>query len=251
MPSAVQGRSSRMQDTRTIRTFVQDSERSSKREERTLAREVDVRPETSGRSSSMQSERSSKCERERTLVPGRGRSSKRADVRPGGRSSEDARPRSGRSTHRRRQQALVQEADARPARQKWTLVQPGRGRSSKRADVRPGGRSSEDARPRSGRSSKRGDARPEAAGARPRSRRSSSQAEVDARPARQRTFVQNARPEDRTLVQPDTRDARPCRRNERTLVHARGRSSMQEDVRPAEVDVRPLSVSLFNAGFAC
>ncbi|KOM24904.1 hypothetical protein LR48_Vigan13s000700 [Vigna angularis] len=166
-----------MQDTRTIRTFVQDSERSSKREERTLAREVDVRPETSGRSSSMQSGRSSKCERERTLVLGRGRSSSQAGARPRERTfvQEDARPRT-----------LVPEAGARP---------------------------------------REGDARPEAAGARPRSRRSSSQAEVDARPARQRTFVQNARP------------------NERTLVHARGRSSMQEDVRPAEVDVRPLSAS--------
>ncbi|KOM56253.1 hypothetical protein LR48_Vigan10g214500 [Vigna angularis] len=143
----------------------------------------------------MQSRRSSKCKRERTLVPGRGRSFSQAGARPRERTfvQEDACPRT-----------LVPEAGARP---------------------------------------REGDARPEAAGARPRSRRSSSQAEVDACPARQRTFVQNARPEDRTLVQPDTRDARPCRRNERMLVHARGRSSMQEDVRPAEVDVRPLSAS--------
>ncbi|KOM42773.1 hypothetical protein LR48_Vigan05g037700 [Vigna angularis] len=114
--------------------------------------------------------------------------------------------------------------DARPVRQ--ALVQESGRSPRKRTLVR--GRSSEDARP--------------------------SQAE-DARPARQRALVQVA---ERTLVQPDTRDARPCRRNERTLVHA------EEDARPCrrtfvqqkwtlvqggvnarqrEVDVRPLSAS--------
>ncbi|KOM52285.1 hypothetical protein LR48_Vigan09g094400 [Vigna angularis] len=109
--------------------------------------------------------------------------------------------------------------DARPEKDK-------KGRSSKReestlareVDVRP--------------AKKQVDARPEISGRSskltkrtfvPGSGRSSSQAEVDARPARQRTLVQVA---ERTLVQPDTRDARPCRRNERTLVHA------EEDARP-------------------
>ncbi|XP_052726672.1 uncharacterized protein LOC128194733 [Vigna angularis] len=123
---------------RSSRTFRGDARpekdkkgRSSKRKERTLAREVDVRPakkqvdarpEISGRSSKLT---------ERTFVPGRGRSSRGEDVRP----------------------------------RQWTLVQPGRsGRSSSQAeDARPSCR--EDARParHEGRSSmqkKREDARP-------------------------------------------------------------------------------------------
>ncbi|KOM28857.1 hypothetical protein LR48_Vigan598s001800 [Vigna angularis] len=95
-----------MQDTRTIRTFVQDSERSSKREERALVQE-------SGRSS------------RRTLVRGRS-SQKQALVQE-------------RGTLVQKQQALVQEADVRPCRRR-TFVQersfvPGRERSSSQAEV--------------------------------------------------------------------------------------------------------------------
>ncbi|KOM56254.1 hypothetical protein LR48_Vigan10g214600 [Vigna angularis] len=173
-----------MQDTRTSRTFVQDSERSSKREERTLAREVDVRPETSGRSSSMQNGRSSRRQksgrssrvearanarpsqagarpRERTFVQERGRSSRRTLVQI--REGEDARPRqrtlvqpgrSGRSSSQAEDARPSCREDARPSQTRGTLVhaEETRGRSSmqKRMLVH----AEEDARQRSGRSSK-------------------------------------------------------------------------------------------------
>ncbi|KOM56190.1 hypothetical protein LR48_Vigan10g208200 [Vigna angularis] len=244
-------------------TLVQERGRSSRRgrtsQERTLV------PGRSGRSSSQAEDARSARQAEDTRP-----SQAEQDARPA--SREDARPKQTKASTCRN--ARRQQEYARPGRLEGTLVQKRRenarqrsGRSSRnkrtlvlhaertlvqmreREDARPRERTFvQDARPRTlvpeaGARPREGDARPEAAGARPRSRRSSSQAEVHARPARKRTFVQNARPEDRTLVQPDTRDARPCRRNERTLVHARGRSSMQEDVRPAEVNVRPLSAS--------
>ncbi|KOM48837.1 hypothetical protein LR48_Vigan07g254100 [Vigna angularis] len=114
-----------MQDTRTIRTSVQDSERSSKREERALVQE-------SGRSS------------RRTLVPEAGARPREGDARP---EAAGARPRSRRSS--------MQKEDVRPGEvvrpRQRTLVQPGRsGRSSSQA---------EDARPV--RSSRKEDARPD------------------------------------------------------------------------------------------
>ncbi|KOM48719.1 hypothetical protein LR48_Vigan07g242300 [Vigna angularis] len=99
----------------------------------------------------------------RTLVQSGGRSSKRADVRPGGRSSKVGRSPKKRTLVQARLRTLVHaEEDVRPCRRR-TFVQ-------ERSFV-------------------------------PGRERSSSQAEVDARPARQRTLVQDARPGRRTLGQ--------------------------------------------------
>ncbi|KOM43907.1 hypothetical protein LR48_Vigan05g151200 [Vigna angularis] len=114
MPSAVQERSS------------QKSGRSSRMEAR-----ADARPGAGGRSSHIEDARpvrwplvqeSRRSSRKRTLVLGRSSSQTRGTLvqkrtfvhAEGGRSS-----RRGRSS---------QAENARPARQKWTLVQPGRGR---------------------------------------------------------------------------------------------------------------------------
>ncbi|KOM42959.1 hypothetical protein LR48_Vigan05g056300 [Vigna angularis] len=136
MPLAVQerlsqesGRSPRRQKSgRSSRVEARADARPEWKHERTLVQELeDVRPrlrtlvQSSGRSSK-EGGRSSQDS---------GRSSRQEDARPGGRSSHKRALVQERRTFVQRQRALVQEADARPVRQKWTLVQPGRGRSSK------------------------------------------------------------------------------------------------------------------------